>query len=99
MIVDTHAGRVARRLALSEQADAVKVERDLCALFPRKSWVDMGHRLVLHGRYMCQSKRPLCERCPLHEVCPSARGEPDGRWTERADRESGVVDSRGEASA
>ncbi|MBW2454084.1 MAG: endonuclease III, partial [Deltaproteobacteria bacterium] len=85
--VDTHAGRVARHLDLTAEKDPTKVERDLCALLPARSWVDMGHRLVLHGRYICQSRRPQCAPCPLNELCPAAAEEPTGRWTQRADQE------------
>jgi len=98
IVVDTHAGRVSRRLELSEQKDTVKVERELCALVAKKDWIAMGHRPVLHGRYLCTSKKPACPRCPLNEVCPSAEAEPEGRWTARADAEHGVVASRGEAT-
>jgi endonuclease-3 len=94
-IVDTHAGRVARRLGLSHSDDAAEVEADLCGCFPKRTWVDMGHRFVLHGRYLCQSRKPDCGRCPLAELCPSAETAPEGRWTARADRERLLVDSRG----
>lgn len=85
--VDTHAGRVARRLGLTDETDPVKVERDLCALFPKKQWIDTGHRLVLHGRYVCTSKKPDCAHCPLNEVCPSRESAPEGAWTARAKHE------------
>jgi endonuclease III len=91
IIVDTHAGRVARRLGLSEQTDPKKVERDLTPLWPKRSWVDMGHRLVLHGRYVCTSKSPSCGECPLFELCPSAEGDKSGRWGARADAEGAKV--------
>jgi len=91
IIVDTHAGRVARRLGLSRAEDPIEVERDLCAVFPERSWVDTGHRLVLHGRYVCKSRQPLCADCALNEVCPSAASAPRGRWTERARREAALV--------
>ena len=86
-IVDTHVGRVSRRLELTAQKDPVKVEQDLSRLFPKRDWIDMGHRLVLHGRYVCTSKSPRCSECPLNEVCPSAEAKPRGRWTQRADAE------------
>jgi len=98
MTIDTHAGRVARRLGLTRQTDPVKVERELCALFPKKTWVDMGHRFVLHGRYVCQKRAPQCAACPLSELCPGAETPGAGRWTARADRERVIVTSRGEAS-
>lgn len=93
--VDTHAGRVARRLGLTHEEDPVKVERDLCAAFPKRSWIDSGHRLVLHGRYVCLARRPDCVHCPLNELCPAREAEPEGRWTERARREERRVASRG----
>ena len=93
--IDTHAGRVARRLALTRREDPGKVETDLMGLFPREAWVDTGHRLVLHGRYVCLARKPDCARCPLAELCPSAEGAPQGPWPERAERERRVVESRG----
>ncbi len=96
--VDTHAGRVSRRLELTSETDPKKVERDLMALWHKRSWIDMGHRLVLHGRYVCKSQKPSCAHCPLHEVCPSAEGSKQGRWGARAEREGEVVTSRGALS-
>ncbi len=94
--VDTHAGRVARRLELTEHDDPEKVEADLTALFPREAWIDTGHRLVLHGRYVCLARKPRCGECPLAEICPSHEGEaPATPWTERAARERVKVLSRG----
>lgn len=93
--VDTHAGRVSRRLGLTEETDPKKVERDLMELWHKRSWIDMGHRLVLHGRYVCKSQRPACRHCALFEICPEAEGDKWGRWGARADREREVVESRG----
>ncbi|MDD9966766.1 MAG: endonuclease III [Myxococcales bacterium] len=90
-IVDTHAGRVARRLALTTHDDAKRVEQDLCAAFAREDWIDMGHRFVLHGRYVCQARSPRCPDCPLQEVCPSATAEAAGTLAERAARERDLV--------
>ena len=92
VVVDTHAGRVARRLGLTAEKDAVKVERDLCALFPKRSWVDMGHRLVLHGRYVCTSRAPRCAGCCLNELCPGSEAPHRGRWGARADAERASLD-------
>lgn len=94
IMVDTHAGRVARRLGLSKQADPVKVEKDLCAVFPQKSWIDMGHRLVLHGRYICLATKPRCLECPLNELCSARVADASGRWSTRAERERARVESR-----
>jgi endonuclease-3 len=96
MTIDTHARRVAQRLELSAATDPVIVEQDLCGLFNKRSWIDMGHRFVLHGRYVCQKRKPRCSSCPLFEVCPAAEGEVEGRWTARADRERALVESRGQ---
>lgn len=95
--VDTHAGRVSRRLGFTKEEDPGKVEQALMKLFPQADWIDAGHRLVLHGRYVCLARKPDCARCPLNEPCPSAEGEPVGPWPERAERERRVVESRGEA--
>jgi endonuclease-3 len=83
-IVDTHAGRVARRLGLSSSDDPARVEQDLCRLFPRRDWVDMGHRFVLHGRYVCTARNPGCQSCPLQEICPSATAAGEGSVAKRA---------------
>ncbi len=91
IVVDTHVGRVARRLALTGEDDPVKVERDLCRVFPRRSWIAVSHRLVLHGRHLCTSKSPACAACPVNEVCPSAAEAPIRSWTARADAEAGTV--------
>jgi endonuclease-3 len=95
VIVDTHAGRVARRLGLSKSEDPGEVERDLCALFPEREWVALGHRLVLHGRYVCTARKPDCAHCPLQETCPSAEAGAEGTLAARATRERARVESRG----
>ena len=71
IVVDTHVGRVARRLRLSKQKDPAKVEKDLCKLWPKSEWIEISHRLVLHGRYTCTSKNPKCDECVLNDGCPS----------------------------
>ena len=70
--VDTHAGRLARRLGLSRHDDPVKVERDLMALVPREDWLDFNFLLVEHGRALCQARKPKCPECFLRKLCPSA---------------------------
>lgn len=70
--VDTHAGRLSRRLGLSRQDDPVKVERDLMALVPRADWIDFNFLLVEHGRAICQARKPECPGCFLRRLCPSA---------------------------
>jgi len=70
--VDTHAGRLSRRLGLSREDDPVKVERDLMALVPKAGWIDFNFLLVEHGRAICQARKPECPRCFLRRLCPSA---------------------------
>ena len=70
--VDTHAGRLSRRLGLSKHEDPVKVERDLMALVPEADWLDFNFLLVEHGRALCQARRPMCPACFLRKLCPSA---------------------------
>ena len=72
IVVDTHVTRVARRLGLTKQADAVKIENDLIALVPKKDWIIFSHLLIFHGRRICKARRPLCEECPLEKLCPSS---------------------------
>jgi endonuclease-3 len=73
--VDTHVGRVSRRLDLSRERDPSKVERDLRALLPEERW-GPGHLLfVWHGRRTCKALAPACSRCPVEELCPK-RGVP-----------------------
>ena len=68
--VDTHVGRLARRLGLSTHLDPDKVEADLTRLFPESDWIFLHHALILHGRRVCTARRPHCEACPLAAVCP-----------------------------
>jgi len=78
IVVDTHVGRVSRRLGLTVAEDPVEVERDLSTRIPQAAWVDGGHRILLHGRYVCVAKKPRCAECPLAEGCPSAEAPPEG---------------------
>ena len=91
MTVDTHAGRVSRRLQLTKHDDPVKVEHDLCALFPESSWIDMGHRFVLHGRYTCLARSPKCGSCPVNELCKAREAAPAASWQARAKLEGDRV--------
>lgn len=69
--VDTHCGRLSRRLGLTRQQDPVKVEQDLSKILPPQEWTNFSHRLILHGRQVCYARKPACERCALSELCPS----------------------------
>jgi endonuclease-3 len=68
--VDTHVGRLSRRMGLTTHTDPVKVERDLMALVPRKDWTMFGHRMIFHGRQVCHSRKPSCAACTLAKICP-----------------------------
>ncbi len=70
--VDTHAGRLSRRLGLSRHEDPVKVERDLLKSVPKGDWLDFNFLLVDHGRALCQARQPKCVECFLRRLCPSA---------------------------
>ena len=68
--VDTHVGRVSRRLGLTELTDPDKIAARLEDLFPPEQWTELHHRLIFHGRYVCKARRPECERCMLNDICP-----------------------------
>lgn len=69
--VDTHVGRVSRRLGFTKHTDPDKVEEDLKKIFPENEWVFVHHGLILHGRRVCKARTPLCDRCLLCPDCPS----------------------------
>ena len=70
--VDTHVKRLSARLGLTAESDPVKVERDLMALIPRQSWIEIAHLLIWHGRRVCTARKPNCPACPLNDICPSS---------------------------
>lgn len=70
VVVDTHVGRISKRLGLTESTDAVKIERDLIELLPRTQWIDYSHRMIHHGRRVCKARRPQCEECGFNKICP-----------------------------
>jgi len=72
VVVDTHVGRLSRRLGLTVQKDAVKVEQDLMRLLPKKEWIDFSHRMIHHGRAVCAARRPVCDECSMKKFCPRA---------------------------
>jgi endonuclease III len=71
LTVDTHFGRLARRFGWTTSTDPDKVEADVAALFPRKDWTMLSHRLIWHGRRVCHARRPACGACTLGHLCPS----------------------------
>ncbi|WP_432541903.1 endonuclease III [Kineococcus sp. SYSU DK002] len=71
LTVDTHVGRLSRRLGFTTHEDPVKVEADLAGLIQRKDWTMFNHRVIFHGRRTCHSRRPACGACPVRRLCPS----------------------------
>lgn len=69
--VDTHVGRIARRLGWTKNTDPVKVEFDLMDVFDSKKWTLLNHRLIFFGRRICHAKKPACGACPVAKLCPS----------------------------
>ncbi len=70
VVVDTHVGRLSRRLGLTYEKTPVKVEKDLMGMIPREEWINFAHRLIHHGRRVCQSRRPRCGECAFADLCP-----------------------------
>lgn len=71
-VVDTHVGRLSRRLGWTKNTDPTKVEQDLMRIIPQQDWLDLSHLLIFHGRAICMARKPLCARCTLNHLCPSA---------------------------
>lgn len=69
VVVDTHVGRISRKLGLTDQTDPVKVERQLNECLPRDQWRDFGHLLIDHGRKTCRARAPRCDECSLYRLC------------------------------
>jgi endonuclease-3 len=70
VVVDTHVGRLSRRMGFTTEKAPEKVERDLVDLFPRKDWTLLAHLMIWHGRKQCSARKPLCEACPVGKDCP-----------------------------
>lgn len=70
IVVDTHVKRLAFRLGLTRQTDPVKVEKDLVKIIPYKYWGWIAIALILHGRQVCNARKPLCSQCKLAPLCP-----------------------------
>ena len=70
--VDTHVTRLSRRFVFTRQTDPVKIERDLMRLLPREQWGPASLCIILHGRRVCDARRPRCRECPIEPLCPSS---------------------------
>jgi len=73
IVVDTHVGRLSRRMGLTRQQDPVKVETALVKLVPREDWTLFSHLMIWHGRRRCSARKPDCALCEIRNLCP-ARG-------------------------
>jgi len=72
VVVDTHVSRITQRLGLTKNSDPVKIEKDLIKELPKNEWIMFSHRLIWHGRKICDARKPKCEICSLKKLCPSA---------------------------
>lgn len=75
--VDTHVRRVASRLELTKETDPDRIEFDLMALLPERTWDKLSMRVIQFGRDTCDARRPLCYACPLEALCPFPNKTPD----------------------
>ncbi len=77
VVVDTHVTRISRRLELTRQEDAKKIEEDLMRIIPRERWTDFSHEVIWHGRKLCVARSPKCADCALEKLCHAA----DKTWS------------------
>ena len=77
--VDTHVIRLTNRIGLVRTSDPVKIEFQVCSMVPKEEWTALSLRLILHGRRICDARRPLCEQCVLNDFCPSSLTRPGRR--------------------
>jgi len=77
IVVDTHVTRVSRRLELTKNTDAPKIEQDLMKVIPQEKWILFAHQLIWHGRKLCMARRPNCADCLLENICHAA----DKTWS------------------
>ena len=71
VVVDTHVRRVSQRLGLTREEDPEKIEKDLMDLLPREEWYGFSTMIILHGRSICDARKPDCAHCSLLKLCPS----------------------------
>jgi endonuclease-3 len=88
--VDTHVGRLSRRLGLTVHHDPVKVEKDLMAILPEADWSSFSMRLIFHGRSVCFARKPLCSECRLALVCPKVGVEMPNKTKHAGEKSSSV---------
>ncbi len=76
VVVDTHVQRLARRMGLTRHKDPEKIERVLMKLVPQDEWVAFGHRMIWHGRRVCNARKPACDHCCMNDICPKIGVQP-----------------------
>jgi endonuclease-3 len=69
VVVDTHVGRISRKLGLTDQTDPVKAEKQLSEVMPQADYRDFGHLLIDHGRKTCKARAPRCDQCGIYRYC------------------------------
>src|SRR5579872_3851846 len=72
VVVDTHVTRISRRLELTKNIDAPKIEQDLMKVIPQNKWILFSHQIIWHGRKLCYARKPKCADCPLENLCHAA---------------------------
>ncbi len=77
VVVDTHVTRISRRLELTKNIDAPKIEQDLMRVIPQGKWILFSHQIIWHGRKLCYARKPKCVDCPLENLCHAA----DKTWS------------------
>jgi endonuclease-3 len=77
VVVDTHVTRISRRLELTKNTDAPKIEQDLMRIIPQERWILFSHQVIWHGRKLCMARAPKCVDCPLEHICHAA----DKTWS------------------
>ncbi len=76
IVVDTHVKRIAFRLGLTRETDPEKIEYDLMAVLPEKTWIAFSLELIYHGRALCTARKPRCPECGLYPICPRSGVKP-----------------------
>jgi endonuclease III len=77
VVVDTHVTRISRRLELTKETDAGKIEKDLMRVIPQEKWILFSHQIIWHGRKLCMARSPKCAECALENICHAE----DKTWT------------------
>lgn len=86
VVVDTHVGRISKRLGLTRHDAPSKIERDLVRLLPKSHWIRFAHQMIDHGRAVCLARRPRCESCFLADLCAFAPSILEGAAKKSASR-------------